>query len=269
MTGRQVRSIPVMGTVASVHVIGTADAAGLDAAVDACADTLHRADRVFSTYDDASDIRRMARGELLEEDADPWVAEVAEGCRRAEIETGGLFDAHLPGFFDPTGFVKGWATERALREHLAPLLLLPGVQAVGLDVGGDLQVRTSPDSDWTWNIGIVDPADRGRVLATVPLRDGAVATSGSAERGDHIVDPRRGAPATGIRSATVIADSLTRADVWATAVVVAGDDMSWLPRATGTSGLLVTVTGSIRRWIDGVTVDVKCRPTTAPLLAPV
>ena len=257
MTARHVETFAVMGTVASVHVIGEVDAARLARALDGCATVLRRADRVFSTYDEGSDIRRLARGELRMSDADPWVAEVAAGCRRFEAETGGLFDAHLPGFFDPTGFVKGWATERALREHLAPLLLLPGVQAVGLDVGGDLQVRTAADADWVWSIGIVDPDDRSRVLATVPLRDGAVATSGIAERGDHVIAPHRGAPATAIRSATVIADSLTRADVWSTAIVAAGDDLSWLARATATTGLIVDATGAVRRWIDGVTVEVQ------------
>lgn len=257
MIARHVQTFPVMGTVASVHVIGEADPARVAGAIDGCASVLHRADRVFSTYDESSDIHRMARGELSIEDAYPWVAEVAEGCRRVEVETGGLFDAHLPGFFDPTGYVKGWATERAVHEHLAALLLLPGVQAVGLDVGGDLQVRTAADSDWTWSIGVVDPDDRGRVIATVRLRDGAVATSGTAERGDHVVAPLRAEPAIGIRSATVIADSLTRADVWSTAVVAAEGDLSWLPRATGTAGLIVDTAGAVRRWIDGVTVEVR------------
>ncbi|MEV7632480.1 FAD:protein FMN transferase [Microbacterium sp. NPDC089318] len=257
MTARHVQSFPVMGTIASVHVIGEADTVRLARAVDGCAAALRRADRVFSTYDESSDICRMARDELRIAEADAWVAEVADGCRRFEAETGGLFDAHLPGFFDPTGFVKGWATERAVHEHLAPLLLLPGVQAVGLDVGGDLQVRTAADSDWVWNVGIVDPVDGSRVLATVTVRDGAVATSGTAERGDHVIAPRRGAPATGIRSATVITDSLTRADVWSTAIVAAEDDLSWLPRATGTAGLRVDAVGGIRRWIDGVTVEVQ------------
>jgi thiamine biosynthesis lipoprotein len=56
----------------------------------------------------------------------------------------------------------------------------------------------------------------------------------------------------------VVADSLTRADVWATAAVAAGpDDLSWLSRATGTSGLLVDDAGGIRRWIEGVTVEVQ------------
>lgn len=246
-----------MGTVASAHVIGVPDAGAWARAAQACFDVLRRADRVFSLYDEDSDLRRIVRGELRIADADPWVSEVENACLGAEFETRGLFSAHLGGVFDPTGYVKGWAAEIAVREQLAPLLSASGVLAVGLDVGGDLQVLTAADADWVWNVGIVDPTDRAQVLATVPVRNGAVATSGSAERGAHIVDPRSGEHATGIRSVTVIADSLTRADVWATAAVAAGDgDLSWLPRATGTSGLLVDDAGGIRRWIESVTVEV-------------
>jgi thiamine biosynthesis lipoprotein len=185
------------------------------------------------------------------------VREVSDACDGAEFETRGLFSAHLGGVFDPTGYVKGWAAERAVREHLDPLLRTPGVQAAGLDVGGDLQVLTAEDADWTWRIGIVDPADRSQVLATVPVRNGAVATSGSAERGAHIIDPRTGRPATGIRSATVIAPSLARADVWATAAVVAGDDLSWISHAPETSGMPVTDAGAVRRWTGGITIEVQ------------
>jgi thiamine biosynthesis lipoprotein len=257
MTARQVRVSPVMGTVASIHVIGRADALVLEHAVAGCFGMLHRADRVFSMYDEQSDLRRVARGDLRIGDADPWVREVSDACDGAEFETRGLFSAHIDGVFDPTGYVKGWAAERAVREHLEPLLRTPGVQAAGLDVGGDLQALTAEDADWTWNIGIIDPTDRSQVLATVPVRNGAVATSGGAERGAHIIDPRTGRPATGIRSATVIAPSLTRADVWATAAVVAGDDLSWISHAPDTSGMLVTDAGAVRRWTAGITIEVQ------------
>ncbi|MDR2997753.1 MAG: FAD:protein FMN transferase [Microbacterium sp.] len=250
---RHVAVREVMGTVASVHVIGSIPDAAFTAAAEAVFDVLHRADRVFSTYDERSDIRRIARGELAVADADPWVAEVADGCRQAEAATGGLFNAHLDGRFDPTGYVKGWATELAAREHLADLVRMPGVMAAGLDVGGDMQLFTADRSDWMWNVGIVDPADRTRVLATVPVREGAVATSGSAERGAHIIDPRTGRPATGIVSATVIAPSLTQADVWATAAVVAGPDTSI--RLPGT-GMTVDSTGNVHRWLAGVGLEV-------------
>jgi thiamine biosynthesis lipoprotein len=254
---RRVEVADIMGTTISVHAIGAPAPGAFEAATAACFAELREVDRVFSPYRDDSDVRRIARGELAMRDASPWVAEVAEGCARAEADTGGLFSAWWSGAFDPTGFVKGWSVERAARRHLAPLLAERGVLAVGINAGGDLQLLTAPGVDWSWNVGIVDPADRSRVLATLPVRDGAVATSGPAERGAHIVDPRSGGPATGVASATVVADGLTNADVWATAAVVAGaDDLSWVARAGRTTGIVVSGSGGIRRWLDGVEVQV-------------
>ncbi len=258
---RHVEVAEIMGTAVSVHVVGGARDPAHDAAIAACFDELRRVDRVFSTYRQDSDIRRIARGELSMADADPWVGEVAQACARAEADTAGLFTARWAGGFDPTGYVKGWAVERVARSHLAPLLDERGVIAVGINAGGDMQLRTATGADWRWNVAIADPRDRSRVLATVPVRDGAVATSGAAERGAHIVDPRSGSAAADVVSATVVAASLAHADVWATAAVVAGfDDLSWISKAGDTTGLVVGARGAVRRWIDGVEVGVETAP---------
>jgi thiamine biosynthesis lipoprotein len=54
----------------------------------------------------------------------------------------------------------------------------------------------------------------------VPLRVGGLATSGSAARGAHVVDPRSGTPVARPGSASVWGPSLMWADVWATALYV-------------------------------------------------
>ena len=114
-----------------------------------------------------------------------------------------------------------------------------------------------PTADWRWNIGVADPHHPGAVIATLEVTDGAVATSGAAERGHHIIDPRTGAPALGTASATVVADGLAQADLWATAAVVAGfDDRSWIPRSGTRTGIVIADDGRVTRWLDGVTVDV-------------
>lgn len=60
-------------------------------------------------------------------------------------------------------------------------------------------------------------------MAVLPLRQGAVATSGTAARGRHITDPRTGEPVVEhLLSATVTGPSLTWADVLATATFVEG-----------------------------------------------
>ncbi len=253
---RHVRIAAIMGTVFSIHLIveGGMPVAG-EAAAEACFAQLRELDRVFSPFRADSDISRLRRGELAAQRADPRVDDVRRACARLLEQTAGRFDAWRDGWFDPTGYVKGWAAERAARAHLAPLLCVDGTVAVGLNAGGDLQVFTAPDADWSWSIGIADPHRPGAVLATVALRDGAVATSGTAERGAHIVDPHTGRAAIAVASATTIADSLTDADVWATVAVAAGaDDLDWVAVAPIRSALLVDRAGAVRRWAGGIEV---------------
>ncbi len=248
-----------MGFPVSVHAFGTdrfVDAEQTDAAVRRASAALHEVDRVFSPYREDSDITRLRRGDLDLADAHASVRGVLEACERAETATGGLFSARWQGWFDPTGYVKGWAVEQAFRDHLEPLLSRPGATAIGINAGGDMQLATAPGSDWTWNIGIADPVKPGHLLATVAITSGAVATSGTSERGAHIIDPRSGLPAVDLTSATVVADSLTTADLWATAAMVAGDDLGWIRRAPTRSGLIVTANGATRRWLGETEVSV-------------
>ena len=254
---RSVRVEEMMGMPISIHVLNESGTVSPTAerAIEACFAELRDIDRVFSTYRDDSDIRRIARRELALTDADPRVIEVEAACRAAAIETGGLFSATWQGSFDPTGYVKGWSVENAARRHLAPLI--EHEVAVGINAGGDMQLFTAPDSDWHWNVGIADPGRPGKVIATLEVRNGAVATSGSAERGSHIIDPRTGSPARGVASASVVDDSLTRADLWATAAVVAGfDDRSWVARSRTRTGIVVADDGRVTRWLEGTSVDV-------------
>lgn len=259
MTGlrRVARVAQIMGLPISIHVIaGTSDPA-LDEVVDDAAarawERLHDVDALFSTYRPDSQVSRIRRAELLLENADPRVAAVAQACEHAELATRGLFSAFWDGTFDPTGYVKGWAIEGVGRDILVPLLPVPGVVAAGINGGGDMQLFTTPGADWEWRVGIEDPTDPARIVATVTVADGAVATSGIAHRGRHIIDPRTGAPATGALAATVVADALSDADVWATAAVVAGD-LDWIRRAPARGGLLVAADGTVRRWAAGVEV---------------
>jgi len=247
----------IMGIPMSIHLIsaGDQDAVATEGAIRACFDELHDVDGIFSTYRPDSDINRIRRGELSLADADPRVAFASAACERAEHATGGLFSGYREGWFDPTGWVKGWAVEEASRRHLAPLLT--SAVAVGINAGGDLQLFTADGSDRRWNVGIADPHDRGRVLATLDIANGAVATSGTAERGHHILDPRTGAPATAVASATVVSDGLAQADVWATAAVVAGAlDRSWIEASASRTGIVVDHEGVVTRWLGSTMIDV-------------
>ena len=211
---------------------------------------LREVDRVFSTYRPDSFVSRLGRGEIGLEDCPPEVTEVVDLGAAAERDSGGAFSIRRPGpegtsVLDPSGVVKGWAVERAAE----PLRALPGTDFC-LSAGGDMTCRTLDPASPPWRIGIEDPADPTRVLAVVPVLIGAVATSGTAHRGQHLVDARTGRAPTGVASVTVVAASLTWADIDATAAYAHGQDAAgWLEARPARSGLVV--------WADGTTTTVE------------
>jgi thiamine biosynthesis lipoprotein len=232
-----------MGTVFTIDVRGPGD---WTAAIAAVVSWLHHVDRVFSTYDRDSDISRLRRREIRAADADPAVAEVLDLCADAQLETGGYFSALLDGRIDPTGLVKGWAVERASR-----LLRMHGSADHAVNGGGDIQLAGRPERGREWTVGIADPVRPGRVVTTVTGTDLAVATSGTSERGAHLLDPFTGRPITHLASATVVGPSLTRADAYATAAFVMGPTaLDWIATRPGYAALLVDTAGRTLRSAD-------------------
>lgn len=130
---RIVRTASLMGTVVSAHVIVATPGSEVEALIDANAEAafakILEIERIFSTFRPDSDISRLRDGTLLPEAASPLVEEVRRACTAAESMTRGRFSAHWLGWFDPTGYVKGWAIEEAFSQHLRPLLATPGVIA--------------------------------------------------------------------------------------------------------------------------------------------
>ncbi len=69
------------------------------------------------------------------------------------------------------------------------------------------------------------PADqRGQPWASFRVAGGSVSSSGFAQKGAHILDPRTGEPPRGLLSATVVAATGIEADALSTAVFVLGAD---------------------------------------------
>src|SRR5215472_17093561 len=109
---------PVMGTVFSFTAVhGDLPPDAVRAALAAACRELHHCDALFSTWDPGSPVSRFRRGEAALGQMPPEFTEVMRECRAAKRASGGWFDPWaMPGGFDPTGLVKGWATERALAE---------------------------------------------------------------------------------------------------------------------------------------------------------
>lgn len=223
------------------------DRFGVAAWTDAMA-VLLEVDRVFSTYRTDSYVSRLGRGEIALAACPAEVAEVLALGALAEERSHGAFRVVRPGpngapVLDPSGVVKGWAVERAA-EHLRRL----DDTDFCLSAGGDLVCRTLDPDAAQWRIGVEDPHDLTRVLAVLPVRTGAVATSGSARRGEHVVDARTGRWPTEVASVTVVGDDLTWVDIDATAAYALGPDAArWLDAARHRTGLVVWRDGTVTR----------------------
>ncbi|WP_244188308.1 FAD:protein FMN transferase [Streptomyces regalis] len=237
----------VMGTVFSFDVRG-GDPGAVKSALEEAVTGLHRVDEVFSTYRDDSQVSRLVSGELTVERCDPEVAEVLELGAEAERLSEGWFSTSYEGRLDPTGIVKGWSVERAARR----LAKIPGVTGVSVNGGGDVQLLGVPGAQRPWRVGVSDPLRPGGLAAVISaagLDELAVATSGTAERGAHIVDPRTGRSAvTDLVAVTVVAPQLTWADCWATAAFAMGSrqGLRWLESLPDVEALLITAGDEVR-----------------------
>ena len=156
---------------------------------------LHEADDVFSTYKEHSPLSRLRRGEITLEECPREVGEVLELCETARTISDGWFDPwSMPGGVDPTGYVKGWAAQRSL-----DVLRSSGVSGALINAAGDSTGFGGPRLGAQFRIGIVDPSATQQ-LACIVQSPGAVATSGTYERGWHLIDPHTGRPSALVTS---------------------------------------------------------------------
>ena len=136
----------------------------------------------------------------------------------------------LPGVsIDLSGVAKGFAVDQ-----VAGLLERRGLENYMVEVGGEVRTKGQNLQGRPWQIGIESPVAGVRSLQrVVGLGDDAMATSGDYRnyfeadgvRYSHMIDPRTGRPiAHRLASVTVLDRYCTRADAWATALMVLGPE---------------------------------------------
>ena len=189
---------------------------------------LHEADGIFSLYKSESPLSKLARGECSVSDCPEVVSTIWDECEKWSRMTGGWFSPFTPEHtFDPSGLVKTWAANKS-----AQVLEQNGITDFAMNAGGDIRLSEDISSGVALQIGISKPitiaSPEAEVLTVVNLNGTpfrAVATSGTAERGDHIWNPKLGSAwAHSISQVTVIAQDIVTADVWATALFAAGEN---------------------------------------------
>lgn len=116
------------------------------------------------------------------------------------------------------GIAQGYITDR-----VGDVLRARGFSNVLVDMGEQLAV--GPKWDGTaWHVGLCDAKDPGRIMETLPITRGAVATSSNLENSGrpfaHILDPRTGRAPDKWASITVVSDRASLADGLSTALTL-------------------------------------------------
>jgi FAD:protein FMN transferase len=130
---------------------------------------------------------------------------------------------------DLSSVAGGYAVDR-----VAALLIAQGIDDFMVEIGGELRTGGRRADGKLWRIAIERPVrNRRDLLATVPLSDAALATSGDyrnyfeyeGRRYSHIIDPTTGWPIEqALASVSVVAGTCMTADAWDTALLVLGPE---------------------------------------------
>lgn len=120
---------------------------------------------------------------------------------------------------------EGYATDKC-----RAMMLAKGINAGIINGSGDMSTWGKQPNGKPWNIGITNPFETEKLVAVVPINNGAVTTSGSYEkfvlfdgkRYSHIINPATGYPATGLCSVTVIGSNAETANGLSTSLMVLG-----------------------------------------------
>ncbi len=228
-----------MGTVVSIASRGIVDPSIIDQAFA----EVRRIEESLSTFIEDSHISRIGRGELDLGRAPIEVREVLAACDRLVEGTEGRFQhrnetGNVP--LDPSAYAKGWAGDMVGR-----ILVAGGCRSYSINMGGDV-LSAGGTEQLPWSIGIQHPGESDSMAAVLSITSGAIATSGSYERGDHV----RGADGS-LESVTVVGPELAIADALSTAIYSGGvDDLRWMSGYPGYE--LLFITGDRVYWSEGL-----------------
>jgi thiamine biosynthesis lipoprotein len=145
---------------------------------------------------------------------------------------------------------EGYATDKC-----RTMMLAKGIKAGIINGSGDMSTWGKQPNGEDWKIGMTNPFKPEKLLAVVPLNEGAVTTSGNYEkyvvfngkRYSHIINPATGYPATGLCSVTVFGPNAETANGLSTSIMVLGKEegLLLLQKFPDYSSVMITDNGKI------------------------
>jgi thiamine biosynthesis lipoprotein len=145
---------------------------------------------------------------------------------------------------------EGYATDKC-----RAMMRAKGIEAGIINGSGDMSTWGKQPNGKDWKIGITNPFDTDKLIAVVPINNGAVTTSGSYEkfvvfngkRYSHIINPATGYPVTGLCSVTVFGPNAETANGLSTSLMVLGKKagLELLNKYPNYSCLMITDDGKV------------------------
>lgn len=142
------------------------------------------------------------------------------------------------------GIGKGYAADRAKQ-----VLIKEGFENGLVNASGDLCAFGKDENGADWKIALANPDAPLEIIAEIPLKNYAVATSGTYEKFvwidgvkySHTINPKTGFPVRGIKSVTVLAPFAELADALTTPVAVMGTQagLNLLNQLSGIAGVII------------------------------
>lgn len=215
-----------MDTFVRVEIKGSVDKNLAEHATDKTISRMRKLTKQFDCYS----------GEI---EPSPETQKVLEESERLKKLTKGAFDVEFKndGKINLGGIAKGFIVDEGIA-----ILKEEGIKEALINAGGDMYCMGE------YKVGIRDPEDRRKIIAAFSVRDRGVATSGTYERGGHIIDPRTGKVVLKPgKSVTVIAETCMKADGLATALYVLKprEGLSIVENLDGTECFIIDETGAI------------------------
>jgi thiamine biosynthesis lipoprotein len=142
------------------------------------------------------------------------------------IENGKVIKKYPESLIDFNAIAQGYTVDL-----ISEFLINNGVLNFLVEVGGEVRANGKNEKLELWKVGIENPKDENNLQAIVSLGNKSLATSGSyrkffvneGKKYSHAIDPRLGKPVFhNVLSMTVIANTCTEADAFATAFLVMG-----------------------------------------------